>query len=136
VVAMVGDQQAATVGQGCLAPGMLKSTYGTGCFALLNTGAEPVASRNRLLTTVAYQLAGERTYALEGSIFVAGAAVQWLRDGLGLIESAAETGGLAADADPLQDVYLVPAFVGLGAPHWDSDARALLTGMTRGTTRR
>jgi glycerol kinase len=133
---IAGDQQAALIGQGCLQPGMIKSTYGTGCFALLNTGRDAVASKHRLLTTIAYQIGGTRSYALEGSIFVAGAAVQWLRDGLGLIESAAETGTLAASADPAQRVYLVPAFVGLGAPHWDSDARALLTGMTRGTSRR
>ena len=133
---VAGDQQAALIGQACFRPGMVKSTYGTGCFALLNTGSKAIASGHRLVTTIAYQLGGKRTYALEGSIFVAGAAVQWLRDGLGLIELAAETGALAADADPAQDVYLVPAFVGLGAPHWDSDARALLTGMTRGTTRR
>jgi glycerol kinase len=133
---VAGDQQAALIGQACFRPGMVKSTYGTGCFALLNTGSKAIASNHRLITTIAYQISGERTYALEGSIFVAGAAVQWLRDGLGLIGSAAETGALAAEADPAQDVYLVPAFVGLGAPHWDSDARALLTGMTRGTTRR
>jgi len=130
---IAGDQQAATVGQGCFAPGMMKSTYGTGCFALLNTGRTPVASRNRLLTTIAYQLGGERTYALEGAIFIAGAAVQWLRDGLGIIRSAAETQALAEAADPGQQVYLVPAFVGLGAPYWDPEARGLLTGITRGT---
>jgi glycerol kinase len=133
---IAGDQQAALIGQACFRPGMVKSTYGTGCFALLNTGPRAIASRHRLVTTIAYQLGGVRTYALEGSIFVAGAAVQWLRDGLGLIGSAAETGALAAAADPAQAVYMVPAFVGLGAPHWDSEARALLTGMTRGTTRR
>ena len=133
---IAGDQQAALIGQACFRPGMVKSTYGTGCFALLNTGPEAIASRNRLVTTIAFQFGGKRTYALEGSIFVAGAAVQWLRDGLGLIAAAAETGALAADADPAQDVYMVPAFVGLGAPHWDSEARALLTGITRGTTRR
>ncbi len=133
---IAGDQQAALIGQACVRRGMVKSTYGTGCFALLNTGAHPVASRHRLLTTIAYQLDGVRTYALEGSIFVAGAAVQWLRDGLGLVADAAEAGALAAAADPAQSVYLVPAFVGLGAPHWDSDARALLTGITRGTTRK
>ena len=133
---VAGDQQAALVGQACFRRGMVKSTYGTGCFALLNTGTEAVASGHRLLTTIAYQLDGVRTYALEGSIFVAGAAVQWLRDGLGLIADAAETGALAEAADPQQEVYLVPAFVGLGAPHWDSEARALLTGMSRGTTRR
>jgi glycerol kinase len=133
---IAGDQQAALIGQACFQPGLVKSTYGTGCFALLNTGQRAVPSRHRLLTTIAYQLEGRRTYALEGSIFVAGAAVQWLRDGLGLIASAAETGGLAAAADPAQPVYMVPAFVGLGAPHWDSDARALLAGLTRGTTRK
>ena len=133
---MAGDQQAALIGQACFTAGMVKSTYGTGCFALLNTGRKAIASRHRLLTTIAYQLDGVRSYALEGSIFVAGAAVQWLRDGLGLIASASETDGLAAAADPAQPVYLVPAFVGLGAPYWDSEARAVLTGMTRGTTRR
>jgi glycerol kinase len=132
---IAGDQQAALIGQGCFRPGMVKSTYGTGCFALLNTGRTAVASRHRLLTTVAYQFAGVRSYALEGAIFVAGAAVQWLRDGLGLIGTAAETGTLAAASDPAQDVYLVPAFVGLGAPYWDSEAQGLLTGITRGTTR-
>ena len=130
---IAGDQQAATVGQACFAPGMMKSTYGTGCFALLNTGTQAVASSNRLLTTVAYQLGGQRTYALEGSIFIAGAAVQWLRDGLGLIRTAAETGPLAAEADPAQAVYLVPAFVGLGAPYWDAECRGALYGLTRGT---
>ena len=133
---IAGDQQAATVGQACFAPGMMKSTYGTGCFALLNTGETAVASKNRLLTTVAYQLAGRRTYALEGAIFIAGAAVQWLRDGLGLVAHAAETGDLAAAADPAQAVYFVPAFVGLGAPWWDAEARGALYGLTRGTTRR
>jgi glycerol kinase len=133
---VAGDQQAALIGQACFAPGMVKSTYGTGCFALLNTGADAVTSGHRLLTTIGYQLDGVRTYALEGAIFVAGAAVQWLRDGLGLIASAGETGTLAAAADPAQRVYFVPAFVGLGAPHWDSAAQATLTGMTRGTTRR
>jgi len=133
---IAGDQQAALIGQACFKQGMVKSTYGTGCFALLNTGTTAIASSHRLVTTIGYQLHGVRTYALEGSIFVAGAAVQWLRDGLGLISSAAETGALAAEADRAQAVYLVPAFVGLGAPHWDPDARALLTGMTRGTTRK
>jgi glycerol kinase len=133
---MAGDQQAATVGQACFAPGMLKSTYGTGCFALLNTGATPVASRANLLTTIAYQLRGKRTYALEGSIFVAGAAVQWLRDSLGLIAHAAETGALAASADPAQEVYLVPAFVGLGAPYWQPDVRGAMFGLTRSTGRK
>jgi glycerol kinase len=130
---IAGDQQAATVGQACFNPGMMKSTYGTGCFALLNTGSTPVASKNRLLTTIAYQLNGKRTYALEGSIFIAGAAVQWLRDGLGIVKHAAETGPLAEEADAQQDVYLVPAFVGLGAPHWNSDVRGALFGLTRNT---
>jgi len=112
---------------------MVKATYGTGCFALLNTGREPVPSRNRLLTTIAWQLDGSRTYALEGAIFVAGAAVQWLRDGLGIIASAPESGALAAAADPQQEVYLVPAFVGLGAPYWRPEARGALLGLTRGT---
>ena len=132
---VAGDQQAAAVGQACFAPGMLKSTYGTGCFALLNTGREAVASKNRLLTTIALSLAGERTYALEGSIFVAGAAVQWLRDGLGIIRHARETEAHARTADPDQAVWFVPAFVGLGAPHWDPDARGAIFGITRGTTR-
>ncbi len=133
VAGIAGDQQAATVGQACFAPGMVKSTYGTGCFAVLNTGPTAVRSRNRLLTTIAYRLDGKTTYALEGAIFVAGAAVQWLRDGLGLIDDAAQSGELADRADPHQDVYLVPAFVGLGAPHWDSDCRGALFGLTRGT---
>ena len=130
---IAGDQQAATIGQACFAPGMVKSTYGTGCFALLNTGATPVASKHRLLSTIAYQLDGKRTYALEGSIFIAGAAVQWLRDGLGIIKDASETGPLARAADPAQEVYLVPAFVGLGAPHWDAEARGAIFGLTRGS---
>jgi len=128
---IAGDQQAALIGQACFEPGMLKSTYGTGCFALLNTGASPVASRNRLLTTVAYQLAGRRHYALEGAIFIAGAAVQWLRDGLKIIEAAPETAALADAADPAQDVVLVPAFVGLGAPYWNAEARGAVFGLTR-----
>ena len=131
ILGIAGDQQAATVGQGCFKPGMVKSTYGTGCFALLNTGDTPVTSRTRLLTTIAYQLDGKRTYALEGAIFIAGAAVQWLRDGLKLIATAAETGTLAAAADPAEQVYLVPAFVGLGAPWWDAEARAAIYGLTR-----
>ncbi|MGA0532381.1 glycerol kinase GlpK [Hansschlegelia sp. KR7-227] len=133
IAGVAGDQQAATVGQACFAPGMAKITYGTGAFALLHTGDAPVASRNKLLTTVALQLGGRRTFALEGAIFVAGAAVQWLRDGLKLVREAAETDALARAADPGQDVYLVPAFVGLGAPHWDAGARAALIGLTRGT---
>ena len=130
---MAGDQQAATVGQACFAPGMVKSTYGTGCFMLLNTGAAPVASRHRLLTTLAWRLEGRPTYALEGSIFVAGAAVQWLRDGLRLIESAGETEALAAGLGSTGGVYLVPAFTGLGAPWWDPDARGAILGLTRAT---
>jgi glycerol kinase len=130
---IAGDQQAATIGQACFRPGMLKSTYGTGCFALLNTGDTAVTSKAKLLTTIAYQLEGRRTYALEGSIFVAGAAVQWLRDGLGIIQAASQSGALAEAADPSQEVYLVPAFVGLGAPYWDPDARGAIFGLTRGT---
>ncbi len=130
---VAGDQQAATIGQACFRPGMMKSTYGTGCFALLNTGASPVVSSSRLLTTVAYQLAGRRTYALEGAIFMAGAAVQWLRDGLGIIGSASETGDLAIRSDPAQGVVMVPAFVGLGAPYWVPEARGALFGLTRAT---
>ncbi|MGH7879056.1 MAG: glycerol kinase GlpK [Candidatus Binataceae bacterium] len=131
VLGIAGDQQAATVGQGCFKPGMMKSTYGTGCFALLNTGAERVTSRNRLLTTIAYQLDGKRTYALEGAIFIAGAAVQWLRDGLKIIARASEADALALRADPAEQVYLVPAFVGLGAPYWDAQARAAIFGLSR-----
>ena len=133
ILGVAGDQQAATIGQACFSPGMVKATYGTGCFALLNTGEKPVASRNRLLTTVAYQLDGKRTFALEGAIFIAGAAVQWLRDGLKIIASAPESGALAGNADDRQDVYLVPAFVGLGAPYWQPEARGALFGLTRGT---
>ncbi|MGQ3210966.1 MAG: glycerol kinase GlpK [Shinella sp.] len=133
ILGVAGDQQAATIGQACFEPGMMKSTYGTGCFALLNTGPDMVRSKNRLLTTIAYRLDGETTYALEGSIFIAGAAVQWLRDGLKVIKAAPDTGDLAAQADPTQNVYLVPAFTGLGAPHWDPDARAAIYGMTRNT---
>jgi glycerol kinase len=128
---IAGDQQAATVGQGCFTPGMMKSTYGTGCFALLNTGEAPVKSANRLLTTIAYQLDGKRTYALEGAIFIAGAAVQWLRDSVRLIGEAPRSGELAALADPAEEVYLVPAFVGLGAPWWDAQARGAIFGLTR-----
>jgi len=135
VAGIAGDQQAATVGQACFQPGMMKSTYGTGCFALLNTGETAVSSNNKLLTTIAYQLGGKRTYALEGSIFVAGAAVQWLRDGLGIIKTSAESEALALAADPAQEVYMVPAFVGLGAPHWNPDVRGALFGLTRGTGR-
>jgi len=133
ILGIAGDQQAATLGQACFTTGMMKSTYGTGCFALLNTGEQAVASSNRLLTTIAYQLDGKTTYALEGSIFIAGAAVQWLRDGLGIIESAKQSGELAAQADDNQQVYMIPAFTGLGAPWWDADARGALIGLTRGT---
>ena len=133
ILGVAGDQQAATIGQACFEPGMMKSTYGTGCFALLNTGRDLCRSENRLLATIAYRLNGETTYALEGAIFIAGAAVQWLRDGLKIIGRADETGRLAESADPGQDVYLVPAFVGLGAPHWDAEARGAIFGLTRNT---
>ena len=133
ICGVAGDQQAAVIGQACFTPGMVKSTYGTGCFALLNTGPTPVFSKNRLLTTVAYSLNGQLSYALEGSIFIAGAAVQWLRDGLGVIGTASQSGPLAAQADPGQDVYLVPAFVGLGAPYWDAECRGAMFGLTRAT---
>jgi len=136
ILGVAGDQQAATLGQACFSPGMVKSTYGTGCFAVLNTGAVPVRSRNRLLTTIASRLDGKVTYALEGAIFAAGAAVQWLRDGLGILERADQSGPMAAEADPEQGVYLVPAFTGLGAPHWDPEARGAVFGLTRGTSRR
>lgn len=131
ILGVAGDQQAATIGQACFAPGMMKSTYGTGCFALLNTGGHPVRSKNRLLTTIAYQLDGKPTYALEGSIFVAGAVVQWLRDGVQLIDHAAETQQMAEAADPSQDVVIVPAFVGLGAPYWHAECRGAIYGLTR-----
>ncbi len=131
VAGMAGDQQAATFGQACFQPGMLKSTYGTGCFALLNTGDALLESRNRLLGTVAWRLDGRPTYALEGSVFSAGSTVQWLRDGLGLVADAAETEALAAAADPAQRVHLVPAFTGLGAPWWDPHARGAILGLTR-----
>ncbi len=132
---VAGDQQAATVGQACFSPGMIKSTYGTGCFAVLNTGQERVESRNRLLTTIAYRLGGRTTYALEGSIFVAGAAVQWLRDGLEIIARADQSDALAEAAADGEAVYLVPAFTGLGAPWWDAEARGALFGLTRSTGR-
>jgi glycerol kinase len=128
---VAGDQQAATVGQACFETGDIKSTYGTGCFAMLNTGKQIARSSNRLLSTVAYRLNGETTYALEGSIFMAGASVQWLRDEVQLIEHADETEALARSIENTDGVYLVPAFTGLGAPHWDPDARAALLGMTR-----
>ncbi|MER8704858.1 MULTISPECIES: glycerol kinase GlpK [unclassified Mesorhizobium] len=131
ILGVAGDQHAAAIGQACFEPGMMKSTYGTGCFALLNTGSDLVRSKNRLLTTIAYRLNGKTTYALEGSIFIAGAAVQWLRDGIKVIGKAEQSGKLAAEADPTQNVYLVPAFVGLGAPHWDAEARGAIFGLTR-----
>ncbi|WP_018001362.1 glycerol kinase GlpK [Paracoccus sp. N5] len=131
ILGVAGDQQAATVGQACFQPGMMKSTYGTGCFALLNTGTERVPSSNRLLTTIAYRLEGRTTYALEGSIFIAGAVVQWLRDGLKIIRHAAETQPLAEAADPSQELLLVPAFTGLGAPYWRPDCRGAIFGLTR-----
>ena len=135
IVGMAGDQQAASIGQVCFQPGMVKSTYGTGCFVLANTGAKPAKSSNQLLTTVAYRLNGEVTYALEGSIFMAGAIVQWLRDGLGLVEKASDTQSLAQAANPDNATVLVPAFTGLGAPHWAPEARAAFFNMTRDTSR-
>ncbi|HZD26200.1 MAG TPA: FGGY-family carbohydrate kinase, partial [Alphaproteobacteria bacterium] len=133
IAGIAGDQQAATIGQACFRPGMIKSTYGTGCFMVMNTGEAPVESRHRLLTTVGYRLDGKVTYALEGSIFVAGAAVQWLRDGLNLIRGAPESEALARDVDSTGGVYLVPAFTGLGAPYWDAEARGAILGLTRDT---
>ena len=133
IAGVAGDQQAALIGQACFEPGMIKSTYGTGCFMVLNTGEHALKSNNKLLTTVAYRLDGRTTYALEGSIFVAGAAVQWLRDGIGIIDSAHETETLAASLESNNGVYLVPAFTGLGAPHWDPDARGAIFGITRDT---
>jgi glycerol kinase len=133
IAGVAGDQHAALIGQACFDPGMIKSTYGTGCFVMLNTGDHAVKSQNRLLTTGAYRLKGKTTYAIEGSIFVAGAGVQWLRDGIGLIDSAAETEALAASQADNAGVYLVPAFTGLGAPHWAPDARGGLFGLTRDT---
>ncbi|MBW6419256.1 glycerol kinase GlpK [Celeribacter sp. PS-C1] len=131
ILGIAGDQQAATIGQACFKPGMVKSTYGTGCFALLNTGETPVMSQNRLLTTIAYRIGGKTTYALEGSIFIAGAVVQWLRDGLKIIREASETQPLAESADETQDLVLVPAFTGLGAPYWNAECRGAIFGMTR-----
>ncbi len=133
ISAMAGDQQAALIGQACTRPGMIKSTYGTGCFMMLNTGSKALCSTQRLLSTVAYRHKGKTCYALEGSIFMAGAAVQWLRDGLKLIDKAEETEALARQADPEHKVYLVPAFTGLGAPYWDPHARGALFGLTRNT---
>lgn len=133
ILGVAGDQQAATIGQACFEPGMIKSTYGTGCFALLNTGDTLVRSDNRLLGTIAYQLDGKVTYALEGSIMIAGAVVQWLRDGLKIIDNAGDTQALAEQADNEQEVYIVPAFTGLGAPYWDTDCRGAIFGITRNT---
>lgn len=133
ILGVAGDQQAATVGQACFQPGMMKSTYGTGCFALLNTGDQAVTSENRLLTTIAYRLDGKTTFALEGSIFIAGAVVQWLRDGLKMIREAGETQELSRSADDSQQIIMVPAFTGLGAPHWRPDARGAIFGLTRNT---
>ena len=134
IAGIAGDQQAALFGQACTKPGMVKNTYGTGCFMLMNTGTTPIASRNQLLTTVAWKIGGRTEYALEGSIFIAGAVVQWLRDGLGILGSSSEVEALAARVPDTGGVYLVPAFAGLGAPHWDQYARGLLAGVTRGTT--
>ena len=134
IAGVAGDQQAALFGQACLAPGMVKNTYGTGCFLLMNTGERPILSRHELLTTPAWRIGGRTSYALEGSVFVAGAVVQWLRDGLGLIRSSAEIEALAASVPDAGGVVLVPAFTGLGAPHWDAYARGALLGITRGTT--
>lgn len=133
ITGIAGDQQAASIGQACVSPGMIKSTYGTGCFALLNTGEQPVFSRHRLLSTVAYRLKGKPSFCLEGAIFVAGSAVKWLRDGLGIIQQAAETESLARQLSSNKGVYLVPAFTGLGAPHWDPHARGAILGMTLDT---
>ncbi|HIF08884.1 MAG TPA: glycerol kinase GlpK [Sneathiellales bacterium] len=130
ITGLAGDQQAATVGQACFQPGMIKCTYGTGCFALLNTGPDAIPSTNRLLTTIAYRLDGKTTYALEGSIFAAGAAVQWLRDGLGVIDETSDTEKLARGIEDTGGLYVVPAFTGLGAPYWDPDARGAITGLT------
>ena len=135
VCGIAGDQQAALFGQMCLSPGMVKNTYGTGCFMLMQTGEKPVASTNRLLTTIAWQRDGKTEYALEGSVFIGGAAVQWLRDGLGIISTSAEVESLAASTPDTGGVYFVPALSGLGAPYWDADARGLIVGLTRGTTR-
>ncbi len=133
ICGVAGDQHAASIGQVCFEEGMVKSTYGTGCFVMLNTGDKAIASKNKMLTTVAYRLNGKTTYAIEGSIFVAGAAIQWLRDGLGVIQSADETESMASDLNDNQGVYLVPAFTGMGAPYWDPDARGALFGLTRDT---
>src|SRR2546427_12058351 len=133
IAGIAGDQQAALFGQACTQPGMVKNTYGTGCFMLMHTGTKPIVSRHNLLTTIAWRVAGRTEYALEGSIFIAGAVVQWLRDGLGLFRSSAEVEALAAQVPDTGGVYLVPAFAGLGAPHWDPYARGVIAGITRGT---
>ncbi len=134
IAGIAGDQQSALFGQICTKPGMVKNTYGTGCFMLMNTGTQPITSKNKLLTTVAWRINGRTEYALEGSVFIAGAAIQWLRDGLGIIRQSADVETLAASVPDTGGVYLVPAFAGLGAPHWDAYARGTLVGMTRGTT--
>jgi len=134
IAGCAGDQQAATFGQACFKPGSAKNTYGTGCFMLLNTGEKAVESKNRLLTTVGWTIGGKTTYCLEGSVFIAGAAVQWLRDGLGIIKSSADVQALAATVPDSDGVYFVPALVGLGAPAWDAQARGMIIGITRGTT--
>lgn len=133
ILGVAGDQQAAAIGNACFKPGMIKSTYGTGCFVLMNTGDKKVSSKNKLLTTIAYRINGKTTYALEGSIFMAGASVQWLSDGLGIVKKAEQTGEMAANADAGQNIYMVPAFVGLGAPYWDAEARGAIFGLTRAT---
>jgi len=135
ILGVAGDQQAAAIGQACFDEGSIKSTYGTGCFVILNTGSTCLTSKNRLLSTVAYRINGQTTYALEGSIFVAGAAVQWLRDGLQIIKDARETEAIVRNTKDNAGVYLVPAFTGLGAPHWDPDARGAIFGLTRDTGR-
>src|SRR5205814_404450 len=135
IAGIAGDQQAALFGQACTQPGMVKNTYGTGCFMLMNTGTKPIASKNNLLTTVAWRIGNRTEYALEGSIFIAGAVVQWLRDGLEFFRSAAEIEAMAAAVEDTGGVYLVPAFAGLGAPHWDQYARGTIVGLTRGTTK-
>ena len=135
IAGLAGDQQAALFGQACHRPGMAKNTYGTGCFLLMNTGTKPAASRHRLVSTVAWQRAGSTAYALEGSVFIAGAAIQWLRDGLGIIARASDIDALAGSVDDTGDVYFVPALAGLGAPYWDAQARGAIVGLTRGTTK-
>jgi glycerol kinase len=134
VAGIAGDQQAALFGQNCFSRGLAKNTYGTGCFMLMNIGPQPMPSKNQLITTVAWQAGGQTDFALEGSVFIGGAVVQWLRDGLGLIKSSADIEALAASVPDCGGVYLVPAFAGLGAPHWDQYARGTITGLTRGTT--